>query len=244
MSKGTRPNHPHIGDFPWPVRSYRGKRLFDIAGSLVCLALFSPLLLVAAAAVKLTSRGPVFYRGLRAGLRGRPFGQLKFRTMRIDAAGGVFTAKDDPRVTWVGRFLRVTRIDELPQLINVLRGDMSLVGPRPEAVSVVEQCYSRQQLRVLSTRPGLASPVLVKFFPGLEYAIPDGVDSEAYYREVILPKRLSEDLAYVDRMSLWLDATVLLQTAWCLMVKSWGALYRGRRQPPALPPVGNRTEPA
>ncbi len=236
MSEITYPKLLCDTEFPWPVHSYRGKRLFDVTVSLVCLVLFAPLILVVAAAVKLTSRGPVFYRGLRAGLQGRHFGQLKFRTMYVGKSGGGFTAKDDPRITPVGRFLRVTRLDELPQLINVLRGEMSLVGPRPEVVSVVEQYYSREQLRVLAARPGLASPVAVKYFPGIEYTIPDHADPEAYYRDVILPKRLAEDLAYVDQMSLWLDIKVLAQTAWCLAVKSWSALWGSREQAPASPP--------
>jgi len=218
----------HLGDFPHSIQIYPGKRILDLMGSIFLLAITWPVLLLAALAVKLTSRGPVFYRGVRAGLGGRPFHQLKFRTMYCHGRGRAFTGRNDPRVTPVGKILRLTRIDELPQLINVLRGEMSLVGPRPEDYSVVQRCYSREQLRVLSVRPGLTGTVQVRSFPGLEFAIPEGEDPEAYYQRVILPERLKEDLDYVDRMSLGLDVWIILQTAWCVLVRVWPYLFRRR----------------
>ncbi|MCS7238149.1 MAG: sugar transferase [Thermoguttaceae bacterium] len=208
-------------NFPYPVRSYPGKRLLDVILAVLGLLILSPLFLLAALAVRLSSPGPIFYRGLRAGLRGRPFWQLKFRTMRVDHDRRPFTGKEDPRVTTVGRVLRLFRIDELPQLINILRGEMSWVGPRPEELSVVKRCYTREQLRVLSARPGLTGTVQVKYFPGLEFCIPPGVDPQEYYEKVLLPRRLEEDLQYVDRMSLLVDIWVLIRTLYCIFVKSW-----------------------
>jgi exopolysaccharide biosynthesis polyprenyl glycosylphosphotransferase len=143
------------------------KRLFDIAVSAGALVLLAPLLLAVALLVKLTSRGPIFFKQVRAGLHGRPFHMFKFRTMVVNAealrekllslneqTGPVFKMKNDPRITRVGAFLRKHSIDELPQLINVLRGDMSVVGPRPPIPKEVAQ-YEGWQCRRLSVRPGL-----------------------------------------------------------------------------------------
>ncbi len=133
------------------------KRSFDIAISSIGLLLLLPLFLVIGIAIKLSSRGPVFYKGNRIGRHGEPFGMYKFRSMITDAAkiGPSVTYQDDPRITRVGRFLRGTKLDELPQLINVLKGDMSLVGPRPETDDHVIH-YTPEQRRVLNVRPGIA----------------------------------------------------------------------------------------
>ncbi|MEX2242835.1 MAG: exopolysaccharide biosynthesis polyprenyl glycosylphosphotransferase [Fimbriimonadaceae bacterium] len=150
------------------VITYRKrKRLLDIFGSLFLCALFLPLMLVIAALIKLTSKGPVFYSSKRAGLMGRPFNFYKFRSMYVDADkrltevlpsnekdGPIFKMHDDPRITRVGRFLRRTSMDELPQLFNVFRGDMSLVGPRPPLMSEVEQ-YDEYAMERLAVRPGM-----------------------------------------------------------------------------------------
>lgn len=207
--------------FPWPERSYPGKRALDVAMALGGLLLCAPLLAVVVVAVKLTSRGPVFYRGKRAGLCGRTFTQLKIRTMTIGAAGDAFTAAGDPRVTRLGHLLRGTKIDELPQLVNVLWGDMSIVGPRPEDARLVDEFYTRDALRVLAVRPGMTCLVQVRVFPDFTSQVPPGADPQQYYRQTILPARLEEDLEYVDRLSLALDLKICLQTAWCLLVRSW-----------------------
>jgi lipopolysaccharide/colanic/teichoic acid biosynthesis glycosyltransferase len=188
-------------------------------------------MLLIALVVKLTSPGPIFYRGRRAGLCGREFWQLKFRSMRTGAAGSSFTARDDDRITPIGRLIRTTKLDEFPQLFNVLRGEMSLVGPRPEAFDVVEELYTREQLRVLTVRPGLTCLLQVRIFPDFTYDVPTGADPTSYYRHTILPARLAEDLEYVDRQSLALDLKLLAQTAWCLLFKSWPLLAGRARQP-------------
>jgi lipopolysaccharide/colanic/teichoic acid biosynthesis glycosyltransferase len=210
--------------FPYPIRSYPGKRLFDLLLCTVALILLGPLMLLAAVAIWVTSPGPIFYRGLRAGLAGKPFWQLKFRTMAVRHSGQAITSKADPRITPVGRVLRLLRIDELPQIFNILRGEMSWVGPRPEDLDIVRRCYTLEQLRVLSARPGLTGTVQVQSFPGLEHSIPSGADPQQYYESVILPKRLEEDLRYVEQMSFWLDMHVLVQTLYCVLFKSWPIL--------------------
>ncbi len=219
--------NPAFPAFPYPERDYPGKRLLDIILACLGLILLAPVMLVVAAVIWTTSPGPIFYRGLRAGLKGRPFWQLKFRTMTVCHEGRPFTSATDVRVTPVGRVLRLLRIDELPQLVNILKGEMSWVGPRPEELSVVLRCYSPEQLRVLSVRPGLTGTVQVKYFPGLEYLIPQGVDAQEYYEKILLPKRLKEDLEYVDKMSLSLDLWILCRTFYCIIFKSWGILFRG-----------------
>jgi lipopolysaccharide/colanic/teichoic acid biosynthesis glycosyltransferase len=216
------------GPFPWAPQTYRGKRALDIGSALLGILLSAPLMALTALAVKATSRGPVFYRGLRAGHCGRPFQQLKFRTMVTGAPGAAFTARGDTRVTAVGRLLRFIKLDELPQLFNVLAGQMAIVGPRPEEASVVAALYHREQLRVLSVPPGITGEVQLRYFPDLTHEIPEGVDPEHYYRSVLLPARLQQDLDYVDRMSLGLDLRLILQTVFIILVKSWLILWQRR----------------
>src|SRR5205814_1701678 len=131
--------------------------LFDLFAAAAALVIVSPLFAVAAVAVKLSSRGPVFHRGRRVGRNSVPFDIFKFRSMRVGEGGPAITAAGDPRVTAVGSLLRKSKLDELPQLINVLRGEMSLVGPRPEAPGYVA-LYDAEQRRILSVRPGITSP--------------------------------------------------------------------------------------
>ena len=173
------------------------KRLFDVAVALLALVLSSPLLLVAAVAVLLESGRPVLFRQQRVGLGGRTFEMFKFRSMVRDAAarGPHFTTGDDPRITRVGRFLRRTSIDELPQLLNVLRGDMSLVGPRPDLPVQARDYRPEDWALRCSVRPGLT---------GL---------AQATLRSQATPEqRLAADLAYVRRPTLATDLRILLLT--------------------------------
>lgn len=139
------------------------KRVFDLVAATLGLIVLSPLLALIAIAIKLDSRGPVLYRGVRTGLRGRPFRILKFRTMIVNAeALGTATAHRDPRVTRIGRFLRKHKLDELPQLLNVIRGEMSLVGPRPE-VEEHTSVYTAEEQIILSVRPGITDYSSIRF---------------------------------------------------------------------------------
>jgi len=169
------------------------KRLFDIAASLCALLLLSPLLLVTALAVAVESGFPVLFRQTRMGLQGRAFGMYKFRSMVKDAAsiGPYFTAANDPRITRVGRFIRRTSLDELPQLINVMLGDMSLVGPRPDVPEQRSLYTEADWAQRCSVRPGIT---------GLAQALYRSDSTEA--------QRLEADLRYTREASLWLDLKI------------------------------------
>jgi lipopolysaccharide/colanic/teichoic acid biosynthesis glycosyltransferase len=184
----------------------------DLALSAAGLVLAAPLLLVIAVLVKVTSSGPALYRHQRVGLEGRLFNVLKFRTMVRDAdkAGPAITSATDPRITPVGRWLRWLKLDELPQLWNVFKGEMSLVGPRPEVPHYVES-YSPAERRVLSVRPGITDPASIAYRHE-EELLTGRADLDRYYREVILPDKLNLNLAYLDRMSLLYDLSLLFRT--------------------------------
>ena len=181
------------------------KRLFDLGFVFAALPFCMPLVLAVVVAIRLESRGPVIYRAVRVGKNGRQFRLFKFRSMFQDASGPGLTYANDPRITKVGRILRRTKFDEFPQVINVLRGQMSIVGPRPEAPEYVAR-YSPEQRQALSMRPGLTSLAQVAHRDE-EDELP-AQDTEAYYTEVIMPQKLRIDVAYVDGWSIWLDLKI------------------------------------
>lgn len=195
------------------------KRLIDVVVAGSGLAVLMPLCSAIAVAVRLDSAGPALHRARRVGCGGQSFTMYKFRTMRVNraACGALITSHGDPRITRVGRILRRTKLDELPQLWNVLRGDMSLVGPRPEDPFYVS-LYSTEQRRVLSVRPGITSLASIQFRD--EERILVGEDWEQVYAGTVMPAKLAIDLDYVERQSLCLDARVLLETAKSL-VRPW-----------------------
>jgi lipopolysaccharide/colanic/teichoic acid biosynthesis glycosyltransferase len=188
------------------------KRVFDVVLSSFGLVLISPLFAILAVAIKFESEGPVFFRGVRVGRYGIPFQIFKFRSMVKDAAqiGPSITAGYDSRITRVGGFLRRFKLDEVPQLLNVLKGDMSLVGPRPEDPRFVT-LYTPEQRRVLRVRPGLTGAASVEYRN--EEALLRGSNWETVYRTVVMPDKLRIDLNYVDRYSFWIDLKILAQTA-------------------------------
>ncbi|MBK1614714.1 sugar transferase [Rubrivivax gelatinosus] len=192
------------------------KRLFDLAGAAVALLLLSPLLLLAALVVKLDSPGPVFFRQERVGRGGVPFRIHKFRTMRAGAPGLQITVGEDPRITRVGRWLRRTRVDELPQFIDVLQGTMSLVGPRPEVPRYVAFYPPGLRERVLSVRPGITDPVSLAYADESEL-LARAADPEREYVEVLLPRKLQAAAAYAERATLWTDLGVLLRSVGVLL---------------------------
>jgi lipopolysaccharide/colanic/teichoic acid biosynthesis glycosyltransferase len=187
------------------------QRLFDFMSALVGLIFLSPIFLIAGLIIKLTSSGPIFHRGKRVGLNGKLFTLYKFRTMIASAAamGPGITAKDDPRITWIGRLLRRTKIDELPQLINVLKGDMSLVGPRPEDPRYVAQ-YTPDQKQILSVRPGITSAASLAFRK--EEQMLTGPNWERMYCAEVLPNKLAMDLAYLSQRTLLSDILLIIRT--------------------------------
>jgi lipopolysaccharide/colanic/teichoic acid biosynthesis glycosyltransferase len=201
------------------------KRAFDVFFAASALVLTGPIIALGALAVTLSSAGPAFYRARRAGLRGRPFDMLKLRTLRVgsDALDRRVTAVEDDRITPVGRLLRRFQIDELPQFWNILRGEMSVVGPRPEDWDIVQRHYTPEHRRTLEVRPGIVSPADLKWYPNLTYhdPPPPGISIQDHYLRRHMPLQLAECARYVERQSLLLDLTVIAQTIFCLLVRSW-----------------------
>lgn len=189
------------------------KRALDLTVSLIALAVLSPLLVVIAVFIKLEDGGPVFYRGVRAGRHGRPFRMYKFRTMVVnaDSIGPPSTADDDPRITRIGRVLRRYKLDELPQLLNVVMAEMSLVGPRPEVLDEV-RLYTDEERLLLSVRPGITDFASLRFNREGEI-LRGSPDPHRTYREKIRPDKMRLGLEYVRRRSLWIDLAILARTA-------------------------------
>lgn len=189
------------------------KRLFDTLFSLIGLTVLSPLLIVVALLIKLDSEGPVFYRGVRAAKHGKPFRIFKFRTMAVNAdqIGDSSTPEDDPRITRVGKVLRRYKLDELPQLINVLKGEMSFVGPRPQVPWAVE-LYSEEEKAVLSVCPGIADYAFI-MLPSEGEVLRGSTDPDKDYFEKIHPRKMRLSLEYVRNRSFWFDMKILIDTA-------------------------------
>jgi len=234
-----------------------GKRLLDIVVAGAALVVVSPLLILAAIGIRLTSPGPVLYRAKRIGrdrrrglpdtrgagnlverrrqdgYHGREFTMYKFRTMRVDTGNNSspITAAHDTRVFPFGAFLRATKIDELPQLINVLKGDMSLVGPRPEAPEIVRDHYSPADITTLQVPPGVTSPGTIYYYTHGESTLAaDGAVD--FYIERLLPVKLALDRVYIKRGRALYDVRVLLRTAAAIVARIVGA--RRFPQPPEL----------
>lgn len=188
------------------------KRSFDVIASGLGLMVLSPLFACVAIWIKLDSRGPVFYRQVRVGRGNRDFRLYKFRSMRPDSdrMGLITVGGRDPRLTRSGYYIRKYKLDELPQLINVFVGDMSLVGPRPEVRKYVEM-YTPEQLRVLDVRPGITSPASIRYRNESEI-LGASEDPDRTYVEQVMPDKLSIDLEYVGKASLWMDIKVILET--------------------------------
>jgi lipopolysaccharide/colanic/teichoic acid biosynthesis glycosyltransferase len=197
------------------------KRGLDFVVALTALIVLSPVLLVLCAIIKLSSRGPVFYRGVRIGRYGVPFQIFKFRTMIVDAekVGGSATAEDDPRITPIGRFIRRNKLDEFPQFINVLVGDMSLVGARPEVKKYVDM-YSDEEKIILELRPGITD--WASIWNSNEAAVLEGSkDPEKAYEELIRPTKLALQLFYARHHSLGGDLKILFHTFCKLLREDW-----------------------
>jgi lipopolysaccharide/colanic/teichoic acid biosynthesis glycosyltransferase len=192
------------------------KRILDIAGAFVGVVLISPLLAVVWLAVVLESGLPGLFRQRRMARGGSEFTLYKFRTMTVQRGTerGSFDAGSSARVTRVGKLLRKTKLDELPQLWNVLVGDMSLVGPRPEVRKWVE-AYPDRWAKVLAVRPGITDPASIEF-RNEEELLAAAPDPETYYREVILPRKLDLYEEYVETRSFWGDVGILLKTVWAV----------------------------
>lgn len=195
------------------------KRVFDMAASLAGLIVLSPVLLIIAILVKLEDGGPVFYRGVRVGLNGKEFRTFKFRTMVLNAEtiGGPSTSDDDPRITRTGKFIRKYKLDELPQLIDVLRGTMSFVGPRPEVEHYVNM-FTEEEKEILSVRPGITD--WASIWNSDEGAMLAGSpDPEKAYMEKIRPEKIRLQLKYVKERSFPNDMKILFLTLKTIIVR-------------------------
>jgi lipopolysaccharide/colanic/teichoic acid biosynthesis glycosyltransferase len=188
------------------------KRMFDVAVSVLALGILALPMAAIAALIKLGSPGPVFYRGVRAGRGGEPFRMLKFRTMVADAerVGGSSTPEDDRRITPVGALLRMYKLDELPQLLNVLRGEMSLVGPRPQVLDEVAR-YTTEERRLLEVRPGITDYASIRFRDEGAILKGQGDPHEAYVR-LIRPEKMRLGLEYVRTQSFRTDLIIIGRT--------------------------------
>jgi lipopolysaccharide/colanic/teichoic acid biosynthesis glycosyltransferase len=192
------------------------KRIFDIISSGIGLVVLSPLFLVLAIWIRLDSKGPVFYRQVRVGKNNKDFWIFKFRSMREGAdMGSLATIGEDARVTRFGSFIRKFKLDELPQLVNVLLGDMSLVGPRPEVRHYVNY-WTPEQMHVLDVRPGITDPASIKFRNENEL-IAQAEDPERYYIDVIMQEKIKLYLEYVNNRSFWGDIGLILKTLWVIV---------------------------
>jgi lipopolysaccharide/colanic/teichoic acid biosynthesis glycosyltransferase len=194
-----------------------GKRIFDLCFSLVGLIILSPLLVLIGILIRLDSRGPVFFRQTRVGRFGVPFKIVKFRTMinGAEKVGPLISKGDDPRITKLGNFLRRYKLDEIPQLLNVVSGEMSLVGPRPEVPKYVE-AFRLEYEEILKVRPGITD------FASLEFKnendlLKGGVDPEDKYLKEILPEKIIHYRNYIREQSIGVDLKILLRTVWGIL---------------------------
>lgn len=233
MLSVKHPDRPGEGS-----RARVAKRLMDVGIALTLCVVLAPLMLLLALAIKLDSRGPVFYRSRRVGLAGREFRMLKFRKMRRDAAGPRLTSSADERFTRIGSFLARTKLDELPQLYNVIRGDMSLVGPRPEDPSFVA-VYPEEFAEILLVRPGITGLSQLAFAD--EARLLDGHDRLTRYVDAVLPQKIAIDRLYIAHVSVRTDLRILVWTVRAVLFRVQIAVDRRtagltvRRRPTSVP---------
>ena len=196
------------------------KRVVDVLSALVVLTVLSPIMLLSAILVKLTTKGPLFYLQERVGLYGKPFHIYKFRTMVVDAdkiGAQITVGERDPRITKVGHILRTTRIDEFPQMLNVLKGDMTIIGTRPEVPRYVKE-YSDEMKATLLMQPGASGGASIAYRYENEM-LKDKEDPEQYYIDAILPDKMQINLDYLKKFSIWQDLWLMCRTVGCVFHK-------------------------
>jgi lipopolysaccharide/colanic/teichoic acid biosynthesis glycosyltransferase len=218
------------------------KRLFDMVVSAAALIVLSPILLIAAVGILLSSRGPVFYRAQRVGRNCEVFTMHKFRTMHVGESQpeSVITGPNDSRVFPWGSLLRLLKIDELPQMYDVLRGKMSLVGPRPEDPGLVREHYTPQHMETLRVLPGLVSPGSIYNYTHGERILAQG-DPERVYVESLLPVKLALETVYVRQVSFWYDLQIILRAALVIALVACGK--RDFSDPPEMARIWPTLEP-
>jgi lipopolysaccharide/colanic/teichoic acid biosynthesis glycosyltransferase len=214
--------------------------LIDYVISTTALIILSPLFILAAAGIRICSAGPILYRAKRAGRHGKIFTMYKFRTMHVrqDGYASAIAAKNDPRVFVFGQWLRRLKIDELPQLINVLKGEMAIVGPRPEDPRIVDEYYTKEHLETLSVLPGLASPGSIYNYTHGERLL-SADNTEQQYVEQLMPVKLALDIVYVREASFVYDLKIILRTIGVIL-----AIALGKREfadPPEMIKAARQT---
>ena len=228
-------NHSFAITFTTEQIRFDPKRVIDVLAAAIGLLLLMPLLAIVGVAIKLDSRGPVFFRQVRVGCGGEAFRIFKFRTMCVGAErlGTKLTVSDDPRVTRVGRFIRRTKLDELPQLINVLIGEMSLVGPRPESPEYIAFYTDEQRVRILSIRPGITdfASILLRDESAM---FPPGQDPVEIYRRQVIPLKCRCYDRYFREMGIITDLRIILATLSLLVRWSLAGMGRHRLRPQAI----------
>jgi lipopolysaccharide/colanic/teichoic acid biosynthesis glycosyltransferase len=197
-----------------------GKRIFDVAASIIGLIVLLPLFIIIAILIKLNDKGPIFYKQKRIGQNFKPFKLLKFRTMIVNAdkIGPAVTKDGDPRITKIGKFLRKTKLDELPQLWNVIRGDMSIVGPRPEVEKYI-QYYEDDYKEILKVKPGITDYATIKF-RNEEEILSKYDDTESAYIKYVLPEKIKLYKTYIKEISFLTDLKIIFWTLWRIVSKN------------------------
>jgi len=195
------------------------KRMFDLFFSLTGLLFLLPVFLLVLILIKLESKGPVFYQQVRVGLNQRPFNLIKFRTMccNADKMGLLTIGEHDSRVTGIGAWLRKYKVDELPQLLNILKGEMSFVGPRPEVPKYVEM-YDPNQRRVLTVKPGITDWASIRYIDE-NRLLATADDPENFYIHTVIPSKINQNLEYIDHHNLWIDCKIISYTLKSILLK-------------------------
>ena len=194
------------------------KRAFDILFAVCFLVVFSPVYLLTYIIIKIISPGPAFYKAKRVGLHGKVFDCYKFRSMRVDSGKvKLTTLQNDDRIFPFGRFIRKAKIDEMPQTLNILFGDMSVVGPRPEDTVNADKMYQGEYKHILDVKPGLTSPASL-----YDYTHGEAYEDEELYEREFVPQKLQLELYYVKHQSFWYDVKLILETAWLIILKTCG----------------------
>ena len=194
------------------------KRCFDLMFAALFLIVFSPIYLLTIIIIKIVSPGPAIYKAMRVGKDGKLFTCYKFRSMRVDSGKvRLTTLENDDRIFPFGKFIRKTKIDEMPQVVNILKGEMSVVGPRPEDQENVEKVYVGEFKHIMDVKPGLTSTASL-----YDYTHGELFEDEEQYEKVFMPKKLKLELYYVNHRSVWYDLWLILKTAWLIILKTCG----------------------
>lgn len=194
------------------------KRCFDLLFAVCFLVVFSPVYLISWLIIKITSPGPAIYKAERVGKGGKLFKCYKFRSMRLDSGRvRLTTLENDERIFPFGKFIRKTKIDEMPQVVNILKGEMSVVGPRPEDKENADKVYVGEFVHILDVKPGLTSTASL-----YDYTHGEKFEDEESYEKEFMPKKLKLELYYVNHRSFWYDIVLVLRTAWLIILKTCG----------------------